>query len=215
MAELLAGIGLLLAPVRRAAGVGLIVLLVVVLPANVQMLLNARARGVSWWGEAILWLRLPLQLLLILWVERVSRAVRPTVLLLLAALPLATACRPAERHPVLGAYLLERHDGNPPYYLLVDSTRPQLPDAGVGGTVRTIGWTRDVVLLRRQPAAAASSHDPDQWIIVHPFTHQIDGPYHLHDLFGRQELAGLTPVSPDSLWKAWASGQLCPTSDCR
>jgi uncharacterized membrane protein len=72
-AEIAGGIGLLLPATRRAAGVGLILLLVAVFPANVQMLLQYRARGVPWWGELLLWLRLPLQFLLIWGVWRVSR----------------------------------------------------------------------------------------------------------------------------------------------
>lgn len=72
-AEIAGGIGLLLPQTRRAAGIGLILLLVAVLPANIQMLLLYRARGVPWWGELLLWLRLPLQLLLIWGVWRVSQ----------------------------------------------------------------------------------------------------------------------------------------------
>ena len=73
VAEILGGIGLLIPVTRRAAGIGLILLLIAVFPANVQMLLLARARGVPWSGETLLWLRLPLQLLLIWGVWRVSR----------------------------------------------------------------------------------------------------------------------------------------------
>lgn len=72
-AEIAGGIGLLPPQTRRAAGIGLIVLLVAVFPANIQMLLLYRARGVPWWGELLLWLRLPLQLLLIWGVWRVSQ----------------------------------------------------------------------------------------------------------------------------------------------
>jgi uncharacterized membrane protein len=43
-AEVLGGLGLLPARTRRVAGVGLILLLAAVLPANVQMLLDARRR---------------------------------------------------------------------------------------------------------------------------------------------------------------------------
>ena len=72
-AEIAGGIGLLLPQTRRAAGIGLIVLLIAVFPANIQMLLLYRARGVPWWGELLLWLRLPLQVLLIWGVWRVSQ----------------------------------------------------------------------------------------------------------------------------------------------
>ena len=76
-AEIAGGIGLLHPGTRRAAGIGLILLLVAVFPANVQMLLLYRARGVPWWGELLLWIRLPLQLLLIWGVWRVSRPRHP------------------------------------------------------------------------------------------------------------------------------------------
>ena len=72
-AEIAGGIGLLHPVTRRAAGIGLILLLVAVFPANIQMLLLYRARGVPWWGELLLWFRLPLQVLLIWGVWRVSR----------------------------------------------------------------------------------------------------------------------------------------------
>ena len=74
VAEILGGIGLMVPATRRAAGIGLILLLAAVFPANVQMLVNWRGRGVSGWAEAMLWLRLPLQLLLIWWAWRLSRA---------------------------------------------------------------------------------------------------------------------------------------------
>ncbi len=74
-AELAGGIGLLIPALRRAAGWGLLLLLVAVLPANVEMLQLYRARGVPWWGEALLWLRLPLQALVMWGVWRVSRDV--------------------------------------------------------------------------------------------------------------------------------------------
>lgn len=77
VAEVLGGLGLLPARTRRVAGVGLILLLAAVLPANVQMLLDARAAraaGKPPWWLALLWLRLPLQAVLAAWVWRVSRA---------------------------------------------------------------------------------------------------------------------------------------------
>lgn len=79
--EILGGLALPFASIRRATGIGLIVLLIAVFPANVQMLLNAREREAPMAEEILLWLRLPLQALLILWVwnstrprGRVSRA---------------------------------------------------------------------------------------------------------------------------------------------
>jgi uncharacterized membrane protein len=74
VAEILRGARLLLERTRRAAGIGLVLLLVAVWPANVQMLLNARASGASTLAQALLILRLPLQLVLIAWVWRASRA---------------------------------------------------------------------------------------------------------------------------------------------
>ncbi len=71
--EVLGGLGLFPRRTRPAAGIGLILLLVAVLPANVQMLLDARAAEKPSWWVALLWLRLPLQLVLIAWVWRVSR----------------------------------------------------------------------------------------------------------------------------------------------
>lgn len=72
--EIAGGIGLLVPRTRRAAGIGLILLLIAVWPANVQMLLNARAAGASALSQTLLLLRLPLQILLIAWVWRASRS---------------------------------------------------------------------------------------------------------------------------------------------
>ena len=68
--EIAGGVGLLIPRTRRAAGMGLILLLIAVWPANLQMLLNARATDEAPWYQALLWLRLPLQILLIIWVWR-------------------------------------------------------------------------------------------------------------------------------------------------
>lgn len=70
--EAAGGLGLLHPATRRAAGWGLVLLLLAVWPANFQMLLNARAAGAGATEEALLWLRLPLQLLLIFWVWRAA-----------------------------------------------------------------------------------------------------------------------------------------------
>lgn len=72
-AEVLGGLGVLERRWRRAAGLGLILLLVAVFPANVQMLLLARAARAPGWKEALLWLRLPLQGALVTWVWIVTR----------------------------------------------------------------------------------------------------------------------------------------------
>ena len=68
VAEILGGVGVLLPSTRRAAGWGLIALLVAVFPANVQMLLMAHRNGASMLWQAVLVARLPFQWLLIRWV---------------------------------------------------------------------------------------------------------------------------------------------------
>ncbi|MGK5077119.1 DoxX family protein [Janthinobacterium sp. HLX7-2] len=71
--ELAGALGLLPVRTRHLAGIGLIALSLAVLPANVQMLLNARAAGDPAWQQGLLLLRLPLQAALIWWIWRVSR----------------------------------------------------------------------------------------------------------------------------------------------
>ncbi|CAN5743289.1 DoxX family protein [soil metagenome] len=72
-AEVLGGLGLLSERTRAIAGIGLILLLFMVWPANVQMLLQARAIGASTVWQLLLWLRLPVQLLMMVWVWRAAR----------------------------------------------------------------------------------------------------------------------------------------------
>ena len=74
VAEFVGGAGLLFPRLRRAAGIGLIALLVAVFPANVQMLLDHRAGDGPLPMELLLWLRLPLQVVLIRWVWKVSKS---------------------------------------------------------------------------------------------------------------------------------------------
>lgn len=66
VAEVAGGVGILLSRWQRAAGWGLIILLVVIFPANIHIALN------GWEGVEIarwlLWARLPLQFVLIAWV---------------------------------------------------------------------------------------------------------------------------------------------------
>jgi uncharacterized membrane protein len=65
--EILGGLGALPPRTRALAGWGLVALLVAVFPANVQMALDAErwmAQGIPPWA---LYVRLPLQLVLILW----------------------------------------------------------------------------------------------------------------------------------------------------
>ncbi len=64
--ELLGGLGLLLGATRRLAGYGLIALLLAVYPANVHMAMNPELfPDMPAWG---LYVRLPMQFLLIAWV---------------------------------------------------------------------------------------------------------------------------------------------------
>ncbi len=65
--EIAGGAGLLIEPLRAAAGWGLIALLIGVFPANVHMLRREWARGFCWKTAALI-ARLPLQLLLLRWV---------------------------------------------------------------------------------------------------------------------------------------------------
>jgi uncharacterized membrane protein len=72
LAEIAGGVGLMVPRTRRAAGIGLIVLLVAVWPANIYMAVEASdfaAAAPAW----ILWARVPLQIALIWWVDRISR----------------------------------------------------------------------------------------------------------------------------------------------
>ena len=72
LCEILGGIGVLVPRVRRAAGWGLIALLIAVFPANIYMLLlQERAHGLTAY-TVLLILRLPLQFVLIAWVVRAA-----------------------------------------------------------------------------------------------------------------------------------------------
>lgn len=75
VAEIAGGLGLLIPGTRRLAGWGLIALLLAVFPANIYML-QAHGAGlpVPMWA---LWLRLPLQLVLIAWVWWSTRPALP------------------------------------------------------------------------------------------------------------------------------------------
>lgn len=68
--ELLGGLGLLPAATRALTGWCLLVFLVAVLPANIQMLLNAMSRHASSGTLVGLWIRLPLQFLIMWWIWR-------------------------------------------------------------------------------------------------------------------------------------------------
>jgi uncharacterized membrane protein len=72
LAEILGGAGMLLPGWRRRAGLGLIVLLIAVFPANINMAVNHIYTG--WMNsDFLLWARLPLQLVLIAWIEWTTR----------------------------------------------------------------------------------------------------------------------------------------------
>ncbi len=71
--EILFGLGLLWRRTRRLAGLGLILLFVAVLPANFNMALHDIQPASFHIPAALLWARLPFQLVLIFWAWRVSR----------------------------------------------------------------------------------------------------------------------------------------------
>ena len=70
--EILGGIGVLVPPCRRAAGYGLIALLVAVFPANIKMFADHFHDGFSLVTAGLL-LRLPLQFVFIVMVDRLTR----------------------------------------------------------------------------------------------------------------------------------------------
>jgi uncharacterized membrane protein len=73
--EILGGVGLLVPRTRRAASIGLVLLYVAVFPANINMIVDARAsHGVAPW---LLWARLPLQAVFIAWALYVGREPHP------------------------------------------------------------------------------------------------------------------------------------------
>jgi uncharacterized membrane protein len=65
VAEIAGGVGLVIRPLRRVAGWGLIALLIAVFPANIYMLQHPGQFHFAPW---ILWARLPLQAVFIAWV---------------------------------------------------------------------------------------------------------------------------------------------------
>jgi uncharacterized membrane protein len=70
LAEILGGIGVCFRPTRVIAGWGLIALLVAVFPANIQAISTGMVMGSHALPVWMLWARLPLQLLFIVWVYR-------------------------------------------------------------------------------------------------------------------------------------------------
>jgi uncharacterized membrane protein len=79
VAEIVGGIGLLVPTTRKAAGVGLILLLVAVFPAHVEMLRLAQREGAPAWFIGVCLARMPFQVVLMWWVWRVARAGRDLV----------------------------------------------------------------------------------------------------------------------------------------
>lgn len=75
VAEIAGGVGLLVPACRRAAGLGLLALLIAVFPANIHMAINQLPFDGKPVPVAMLWLRLPLQFVLMAWVW--WAAVRP------------------------------------------------------------------------------------------------------------------------------------------
>jgi uncharacterized membrane protein len=72
-AELACAAGLAVRSTRRLAGWVVTVLFVAVFPANVQMALDAQRKPRSTAYRAAIWLRLPVQLPLVLWARAVAR----------------------------------------------------------------------------------------------------------------------------------------------
>jgi len=68
LAEIAGGLGMLIPATRRLAGIGLIVLLIAVFPANVSMAMHKIQLPQLAVPTVVLWVRLPLQGLLIAWV---------------------------------------------------------------------------------------------------------------------------------------------------
>lgn len=72
VAELAGAIGILLPEYRTWASWGLILLLIVVFPANIEMTLKAyKVKGLNWYTWLTI-LRLPLQFVLIYWIYKVG-----------------------------------------------------------------------------------------------------------------------------------------------
>jgi len=68
LAEIAGGLGMLIPATKRLAGIGLIVLLIAVFPANVSMAMHKIQLPQLAVPTVVLWVRLPLQGLLIAWV---------------------------------------------------------------------------------------------------------------------------------------------------
>jgi uncharacterized membrane protein len=75
--EIIGGAALLIPRLRRLAGYGLIALLLAVFPANIQMLISNTHADAPTFPTLLLWLRLPLQFVLIAIVWWCSREKTP------------------------------------------------------------------------------------------------------------------------------------------
>jgi uncharacterized membrane protein len=73
VAEIAGGIGLTIPPLRRAASIGLIALYIAVFPANVYMALAELPFGGHPVAPWLLWARLPLQAVFIVWAFHVGQ----------------------------------------------------------------------------------------------------------------------------------------------
>ena len=76
--EILGGVGVLVERTRVVAGWGLIALLIAVFPANIYMALEPGVVEGSPDNPLIWWLRLPLQLVFVLWVVICTRRTKQT-----------------------------------------------------------------------------------------------------------------------------------------
>ena len=69
--EILGGIGLFLPRLQRFAVMGLIALAIAVFPANIYMVMHPEVFATGWITPLALWIRLPLQPLLIWWLWKI------------------------------------------------------------------------------------------------------------------------------------------------
>ncbi len=74
--EILGGVGILVPRLRRYAIFGLIALVVAVFPANIYMFMHPEEFAKGWITPLALWIRLPLQPLLIWWLWAVRERMK-------------------------------------------------------------------------------------------------------------------------------------------
>lgn len=77
VAEIAGGLGLLVPRLRRAAGWGILLLLVAVFPANIHMAVNKVGLPGMPVNETMLWARLPMQFVMAAWVWWVAELGKP------------------------------------------------------------------------------------------------------------------------------------------